>query len=316
MIKLAVRYLRQSLASPTWFLLITTGSGYAFAYLYLVVMGRVLGPEAFGILGALFAIFYIAGLVGQALREASATNVAEVKARVGEVAAVGTYIKLGIRLGLLCLLPSLAFILAARPVAAFFHLSSSLPVIVLAFSLFTALALDVVLGFQQGFQRFRDLGLTGYLTSQGLKLVFGVAFVLVGWDLTGAVGALLASTTVATLLGLALVRKQVLKGVRSTESYRPRLGPILLPTLILALFLSMPASVDVMLVTHFFGGKEAGLYNSVATVGKVVIFLPMAVSFILLPRVTESHALGGDTRNTLLRSLGIAFALSGAVALV
>jgi len=47
-------------------------------------MGRSLGPEAFGILGALFAIFYIACLVGQALKGAIATRVAEVRAQAGE----------------------------------------------------------------------------------------------------------------------------------------------------------------------------------------------------------------------------------------
>ena len=94
------------------------------------------------------------------------------------------------------------------------------------------------------------------------------------------------------------------------------MGPILLPALLLALFLSIPASVDVMLVTHFFGGKEAGLYNAVATLGKVVVFLPMAVSLILLPRVTESHTLGQGTRNILLQSLILTFILSGGVALI
>lgn len=58
-------------------------------------MGRALGPEVFGILGSLVAMFYIACLVGQALREAIACNVAEIKARDGEAAAVGTYVKLG-----------------------------------------------------------------------------------------------------------------------------------------------------------------------------------------------------------------------------
>ena len=81
MIKIGLSSLKQSLASQTGFLLITTVTGYAFAYLYLLVMGRLLGPETFGILGALFSIFYIACLIGQALREAITTNVAEVRTK-------------------------------------------------------------------------------------------------------------------------------------------------------------------------------------------------------------------------------------------
>ena len=42
----------------------------------------------------------------------------------------------------------------------------------------------------------------------------------------------------------------------------------------------------------------------------------MAVSLILLPRATERHTLGQDTRNILLQSLILTFILSGGVALI
>jgi len=80
--------------------------------------------------------------------------------------------------------------------------------------------------------------------------------------------------------------------------------------------MSVPANVDVMLVTHFFGGREAGLYTAVATVGKVVVFLPMAVSFVLLPKATENHAIGSATRHILVQSLVLTFILSGGVTLI
>lgn len=121
-------------------------------------MGRALGPEVFGILGSLVAMFYIACLVGQALREAIACNVAEIKARDGEAAAVGTYVKLGMKLGLLCLIPALVFVVASRQIAFFFHLSSVGPVLLLGFSLSTALILEVVSGLLQGLREFRGLG--------------------------------------------------------------------------------------------------------------------------------------------------------------
>ena len=315
MARINIPALKRNLKSDTGFLLTATITGHAFSYLYLISMGRVLGPETFGILGALFAIFLITCLFGQAMMQAIATNIAEVKAKAGELAAVSAFIKLGIKLSLLCLLPTLFFIAASGPIASFFHLTSTGPVIILAFSLFTALILDVILGLQQGLQKFRQLGITGYFTSQGSKLVFGVIFVWIGWGLMGAVGALLASTAIATILGLALVRKK-LASAHNPGSYSLKLGPILIPTLILAVFMAMPASADVMLVTHFFGGKEAGLYTAVATIGKVVIFLPMAVSFVLLPKATESHALGQGTRNILLRSLALVLILSGGVTLI
>ena len=316
MAKLDFSSLKQSFAVDTGFLLVATASGYGFSYLYLLAMGRMLGPEAYGTLGALFAIFYSVCLVGQAIMEAIATNVARVKVQSGEATAVSVFIKVGTKLGIIYLLPALILIIAARPVATFFHMASIGPVIILAIAIFTALLINTVLGLLQGLQKFKQLGITGFLTAQGLKLLTGVIFVWIGWDLMGAVGALFASTAIATVVGLVLVRKQLTGDTYNPGHHSPRFGPILLPALLLALFMSIPASVDVMLVTHIFGGQEAGLYNAVATLGKVVVFLPMAVSLILLPRVTESHTLGQGTRNILLQSLILTFILSGGVALI
>lgn len=313
--QLNVAFIKQSLFSETGMLLLTTVSGYAFAYLYLVIMGRTLGPEQFGILGALFAIFYIACLVGQALREGIATNVAEIKTKAGEEAAVSVFKKLAVKLGLLCLIPTAAFLAAAQPIAVFFHVGSVVPVVILGFSLFTALLLDIVLGLLQGLQRFRELGLAGYTLSQGLKLVFGVGLVLAGTGLSGAVVALLVSTTVATIAGFVFIRKRITESTgTSAAKSTPRLSPVLVPALILAVFMAMPTSVDVMLVTHYFGGRDAGLYNAVATLGRVVIFLPMAASFVLLPKATEDHSMGQNTRKILMQSLLYALVLSGGVA--
>jgi O-antigen/teichoic acid export membrane protein len=314
--KLRLSNVRKLIISQEGFLLVATVTGYGFAYVYLLLMGRILGPVDFGVLGALFAVFYVAALVGQALREGIATKIAEVNARKGEAVSVGIFLKLSIKLAVLSLLPCLGFIIASRPVAAFFHVSSVWPVIIMAFSIFTALALDIVLGLLQGLQKFKALGITGYTVSQGLKVVLGLAFVWAGWSLLGAVGALVASTAIAIMVGLAMAKKQFAASIRNPVNNSLNLAPVLWPTLILAIFLSIPASVDVMLVTHFFGGTEAGIYNAVSTVGKVVFYLPMAVTMILLPRATERHTLGNESRSILFQSLGITLILSGIVAVI
>lgn len=308
--------LKHSFTLDTGFLLVATASGYGFSYLYLLAMGRMLGPEPYGILGALFAIFYSVSLLGQGLMEAIATNLAAVRATSGEAAAIGVFRRLSLRLALVFLIPAAALMIFSRPVAEFFHLTYIGPVILLAVSIYTALLINTVLGLLQGLQKFRQFGVTGYLVAQGSKLVTGVTFVWVGWDLMGAVGALVAATTIGTALGLVLARRHLAGASHDTGGYHVHLGHVFLPTFLLAVFLSVPASADVILVTHYFGGDDAGFYNAVATLGKVIVFLPMAVSLMLLPRATENHAMGRDTRKILYEGFALTFVLSGLVAVI
>jgi O-antigen/teichoic acid export membrane protein len=249
------------------------------------------------------------------MMESIATNIAAIKAKSGEAAAAGVFRRLSTRLCIVFLVPALALIIFSHPVAAFFHLAETGPVILLAVSLFAVLLINLVLGFLQGLQMFRQMGVTGYLTAQGMKLLAGVVFVWIGWGLMGAVGALLAATLLGTLVGLALLRKK-LAGAGTETRLRIHFSHIFIPTLLLAVFLSVPASVDVMLVTHYFGGEDAGLYNATATLGKIIVFLPMAVSLILLPKATESHALGMDTRKILMQGFVLTLGLSGLVAII
>lgn len=297
-------------------LLATMIIGYIFSYLYLMIMGRILGPVTFGILGALFSIFYITSLFGQTLMETIAINVAKVKALAGDPAAVAYFKIIARQIGLVCLLPMIVFTIASQPIAVFFHVDSRVPVIILALSLFAVLSLNIILGFLQGFQEFTKFGITGYLIAQGLKLVLGVAFVMAGWGLAGALGTLFASAFIASLVGLVFIKSYLASSQNKTETINMGIGRILGPALVLAIFTAVPASADVILVSHYFSGEEAGLYNAVATIGKVVFFLPMAVTFMLLPKAAEGHAIGRDTRPLLLQSLLITFVLSGTVSLV
>ena len=316
MLKPQANSLKGVITSQAGFLLVATVIGYACSYLFLVFMGRRLGPEAFGILGSLVSIFYIACLVGQAIRQAIARNVAVIKVEAGEAAALGTYVRLVAKLGPLCLIPALALIIASGQIASFLHLGSAGPIIFLGLALSAALVLDIIVALLQGLQEFRSLGITSSLVSQGAKLVLGIAFVLAGWDLLGVMGALLAATTIAIATGLTQTRKQLAIGIQTRNHHNPQLGPILLPALVLVVFMALPTSFDVVLVTHYFTANDSGLYNAVATLGKVIIFLPMAVSFVLLPRAAEEHALGRESRKTLLQGLSYALVLSGGVAIL
>jgi len=60
---------------------------------------------------------------------------------------------------------------------------------------------------------------------------------------------------------------------------------------------------------------EAGTYAGAVTLGKIVLFAPIAVGFLLLERTARAHARGEPTERALFLSLGLVLATSGVAAL-
>lgn len=283
-------------------------TGNVFGYLYLIFAGRALTPELFAGFGALYGIFYIFCLAGDALRITIATNVAALKGKFGESAAMRSTGKAVTKIGVMGLLLVLGLMASSEVVASFFHIKTSVPIIVLGAVLCSAILLFVLLGLLQGLQLFRRLALSGYLLPHAFKLVFGVLFVWLGWGLVGIIGALLASNLIAIIVGVVPLVRLAGKATESNNYLETGLASIALPVMLLGITIAVPTSVDVMLVTHFFSSKSAGIYNAVATFGKVVLFLPIAVSLVMLPKVSENHAAGQDTIRILkLSSMFVLF---------
>jgi O-antigen/teichoic acid export membrane protein len=61
----------------------------------------------------------------------------------------------------------------------------------------------------------------------------------------------------------------------------------------------------------YLDGREAGIYAALATVAKVVIFLPSAVAVVLVPRAVRQHAETGSGERALRLSAAIVAAAAG-----
>ena len=83
-----------------------------------------------------------------------------------------------------------------------------------------------------------------------------------------------------------------------------------LKSLGMTIFLFVPANVDMLVIAHSFSNTDAGLYNAVVTLGKLIIFLPMPLSLILLPVATKAHNKGLPSAHLFLFAMGgLAFGL-------
>ena len=166
-------------------------------------------------------------------------------------------------------------------------------------------------GMLRGFFRFGFISLNAVLTTI-LKL--GLAIILVRWgfSVAGALGAIILGSAFAYLFSFYPLRflRQYKDGARSVNwrgffSYT-------IPVLLANLGLTSLYSSDIILVKHLFPAYEAGLYASLAVLGKIVFFVSGTVPAVMFPLVSERFENGKNYQNLFRQS----FLIIGGVSLL
>jgi O-antigen/teichoic acid export membrane protein len=288
--------------------------GCAFSYLYQIYVGRALGPEGYGAFGSLFAIFYLISIFSGTVQTGSARFVSRLKAG-GDDERVGAFLYGLMKKSVLLGVAGFAlFCIVSSAIAGFLRMDSTAEILVLGTVILFSFLMPAASGVLQGLQEFYLLAFTGIL-SLGLKLVFGLVLVTLGYGVAGALGAVTLATLVALLFALLSLRSYLGDGRQNGYDFR-ELYIYSAPTLLVMLCLAVPSNVDVILAKHFFNAQEAGLYTAASVIGKIILFLPGAISVVMFPKVTEMMSQGGSTLRLLNISLLYTGLLSGGAAAV
>jgi O-antigen/teichoic acid export membrane protein len=151
--------------------------------------------------------------------------------------------------------------------------------------------------------------------------VFAVVFILIGWEAFGALIALPVASAIACVLALWFLRPQrraVGEGGDSAESialhHISRSYTLL--TFVGLLSFAVLVNMDAILVKSFFDPETAGNYGVVVTLGKMNLFIPLALGMVLFPKAVDRQATGRDPRPLLLLALGATLAAGLALTLV
>jgi O-antigen/teichoic acid export membrane protein len=213
-------------------------------------------------------------------------------------------------------IPCLAFILLttlfARPVAAFEHLGSTIPILILGFSIALIWQVAIPRGILQGLQRFPALSLN---LSVELIIRTAAVFLLLkaGYAVSGAMAAV--------FIGLAFV---FCLGLWSLRDHFRRNGTRVRLRVMAGFSLTAAAGIigvqilynqDVILAEHYLSSHDGGIYGGLNKIGTILFFLTLSVSQVLFPRVVEAVAKEQHPGRILLSSAGILTAL-GAGALI
>lgn len=281
-------------------------------YIYQVYMGRVLGPEEYGIFGALFGVFYMIQIIAFTLTTSATQFTAKF---IGEGKKIGFFIKRSLKqMIIIGLIVSIIFLFLIDWWRVLFKLPDSGPIIVLIFILFLTWITPIIQGILRGVKQFPALCWSG-ISDAIFKLIFGVILVTIGFGVSGALFGVAIGMLLSILIGYIFLKPYILPNnphdpefsFRSFYSYS-------LPVMIAMFGYSVPANLDVILAKYFFSATDAGLYTSVSVLGKIIFFLSVAICNVMFPIIAEKYAKNENGIEILKKSVIYIGTISGFVA--
>lgn len=281
-------------------------------YLFYPVVAQLIDPREFGDVAAIISLSVQISSVLLALNVVSVflVNNLSKKAALRSVESLQKCITgLFIILALLCVAasPALAAQLKVHHVESF---------ILLGLILLFAVPAVFWTAYLQGHNKFLPIGVYN-IAAAGGKLLFAVAFALLGW---GVLGVLLGMI-VGQLLGLAalfLLSSESLPSLKKTIGLlnRQERGVVssvftyLVFVLVAVGVASTLFAIDIVLAKFFFDPETAGLYSGIASIGRIVFYVCSPIVWIMLPSLTLHDP--QKNRVVLRKSLFLTFALGAA----
>jgi O-antigen/teichoic acid export membrane protein len=308
-------FLKELLKNPLFSgsMVMVLGSNFAnfVAYLYHVIFGRLFDPSQYGELAATFSIV---GMIASAITFLSLVIVKFVSAAENKKDREKYLRWFVIRGGILGVVVCLVFIALTGYLSEFLHVDSKIIFLIGPILLCSVLSL-VFKSFLQGTLKFKQTVIVTNTEMIG-RLVLGVLFVYLGFAVYGALLGLLLSSVLGILLGKWYLSEYSFTRKEKSNVDTQKVLSYSLPILISSIAMNALISMDLVLVKHFFSPDNAGIYASVATLGKMIFYGTAPVAAVMFPLVSKKHAAGENYIKVFLLSLLMTVGVSGAVLLV
>jgi O-antigen/teichoic acid export membrane protein len=296
--------LKNPLLSGSMVMVFGTNLSNFLAYLYHVVFGRLLSLESYGTLAATLAFI---GFVSSAVTFFSIVIVKFVSAADAKhkESLLQWFFRKSLYIGIIVCFIS---IIATPMLSSFLHINPQ--IIFLAGPIFLITLLSLVFkSHLQGILKFTQFVVVLNTEMLG-RLLFGLVFVYLGWDVFGAITGLFVSLLVGAFLGKMYLRDHTIWKIPTFPVDTKKIASYSLPILISSFATNSLLSSDVLLIKHFFEPRDAGIYASIATIGKIVFYAAAPLNSVMFPMVSQKHANGEKYMKVFLSSIGLTLAMS------
>ena len=270
-------------------------------YFYHLLMGRMLGPESYGVLESTISFLYILSVPFMTLNLIIVKFVSSYKGKQDYKSISGFYFYLRKNLFIFGLIATLIILLLSPIIVSLLHLPSILFPIFIGINFLIGLFSVLIKSMLQGFLKFFPFFVAN-VTEVLSKIILAVILVILGFKAIGAYFALVASVMASYLVASYFVKKEKLSFEKFTESRK--IFKYSVPVFLTTLSLTSLFTTDIVLVRFFFPGVESGYYAALSVLGKVIFFASSPLTIVMFPLVSEKHAVGKKFQHLMFTSFG------------
>ena len=302
-----------SLAKDSMIMFAGSMSANVAAYVYHLLMGRLLGPIGYGELSSLLSIFYIFSVplnVGSLVLVKFISGF-KAKGEVGQTKTLFSKVTKAAVIFCVGLLP--VIILVSPIISTYLNIKSPLMFIIVyvifIFSLLTVIMSSVL----QGYQKFLWVSILG-AGAIILKLPLSISAIQFG--VLGVLIATLVSGVVIYILNFFPLRFLFKASYLPMKLTKREAFQYAIPTLLVTLGMTSIYSTDMILVRHYFTGFDAGLYASLAVLGKIIFYASSVLALVFYPVLSERTAMGEKTSKLIKMGLISVAVISSSITLL
>jgi O-antigen/teichoic acid export membrane protein len=277
-----------------------------------LAFGHVLGVASYGDLSTLMSLFIVISVPFAAAQTRVAQRAAKHIER-GEDAQLTQLVRgAAIQMTIVGAVATAIYCACVPLIADLLSLNSIWSAYALAPMIFFAFCLPVLQGTLQGLERWIAYGLVAVALGAG-RLAFGLPLAILSGNAIGAIVGQALGMVVAVVGAGWLLRQHFRRSDAQTASRAaalPSLGATR-PGVAFVLF-AVIANCDVVFAKLWMAPEQAGRYAALATIGKVITYLPAAVAVVVVPSAAKA-ADGPQGRPRVLRRSAL---LVGGISLV
>lgn len=269
-------------------------------YLYNLLLGRVLGPSEFADAAILVTLLLVVSFIAMTFQLAVAKFAAEFETgklkRFVQQTMKGAFL-FGLFFGIV-------MVLFSSQLQEIFNTESSSIFIVFGVALPLYFLMSVNRGRLHGQQSFVQLSVT-YQSEMWSRLALTFVLILI-FQVPSAMAVAIAIALSFILGNFPSMRVSLLsiKAPEFTSKELRRIRSFFFLTACYEFTQIICNNGDILIVKHFFDNESAGLYASMALIGRVVYFVTWMFVMLLLPKVIEKKKAKQDTTQILRKYVG------------